>query len=390
MIDTNKPSRQPQMMAIWGMGIMAGPILGPILGGWLTENWNWRAVFYVNVPLGFLSLAILFAALPSRQVVRRRFDLLGFAVVAITLTSVQLLLDRGNHIDWFDALEAWVYAFLALSGLWIGVIHFTTAREPLFNRQLFADPNFIFGLLFSLVVGLVMFANMALLPPMLQRLFGYDVIETGIAMVPRGVGTLISMQISGILVRRGFDPRVLLALGFAIAALSMWQMSGWNLQTDFSHIATSGFIQGLGIGLVFIPINASSFATLPPLLRTDGSSLLNLSRSIGSSLGISIVITMLGVGIQTSHADLAAHVTASASQLFDISSLDRFQGGGEAALLIVDREINRQAAMISYVNDFYMMMWMSLAVIPLAALMRRANIPAAPPSRKDPAGDLPH
>ena len=173
MIDTNKPSRQSQMMAVWGMGIMVGPILGPILGGYLTENWNWRAVFYVNVPLGILSLAIMAATLPSRGLVRRKFDAFGFALVALALTSLQLLLDRGNHIDWFQAREAWIYAIVMVSAAWVAVIHFATAREPLFNRHLFADPNYVFGLVFSFVIGVVMFATMALLPPMLQRLFGY-------------------------------------------------------------------------------------------------------------------------------------------------------------------------------------------------------------------------
>ncbi|MEQ1497900.1 MAG: DHA2 family efflux MFS transporter permease subunit [Novosphingobium sp.] len=389
MIDTNRPSRQSQMMAIWGMGIMVGPIMGPILGGWLTENWNWRAVFYVNVPLGAISLAIMAAALPSRAIIRRKFDLVGFSMIALALTSVQLLLDRGNHIDWFDSAEAWLYAVLALSSGWIAVIHLSTARNPLFDRQLFADPNFIFGMVFSLVIGLVMFANMALLPPMLQHLFGYDVIGTGELLVPRGIGTLISMQLSGIAIRRGFDPRILLASGFVIAGISMWQMAGWSLESDSWHFASSGFIQGIGIGMVFIPINASAFATLPPAMRTDGSSLLNLSRSIGSSVGISIVTTMLARNIQTSHTDLGTHITASFSQIVDFSALDRFQALGEAGLRALDAEVTRQAAMIAYINDFYMMMWMSFAVVPLTLLMRRANLSQPRPGQQ-PAADIPH
>lgn len=391
MIDTNKPSRQSQMMAIWGMGIMAGPILGPILGGWLTENWNWRAVFFVNVPLGAVSLMIMAAELPSRVITRRKFDLTGFALVALALTSVQLLLDRGNHIDWFDSGEAWVYAWLAISCTWMAVIHMTTTPEPLFQRLLFADVNFIFGILLSLVMGVVMFATMALLPPMLQRLFGYSVIDTGLSLMPRGVGTLITMQISGVLVRRGVDPRLLMALGFGIAALSLWEMSLWSLQTDYWHFATSGFVQGIGMGLVFIPMNASSYATLPAQLRTDGSSLLNLSRSIGSSVGISIVTTLLARGVQTNHANLAGGVTASMTSLFDFSGMDRFQDMGEAVLRLVDGEVNRQAAMIAYINDFRIMMWMTLAAVPIVMLMRRPQLRASVVSNQDsPAADAPH
>ena len=391
MIDTNKPSRQSQMMAVWGMGIMVGPILGPLLGGYLTENWNWRAVFYVNLPLGILSLAILAATLPSRELVRRKFDGVGFVLVALALTALQLLLDRGNHIDWFQSKEAWVYAVLAISAVWIAVIHFATAREPLFSRHLFADPNYVFGLVFSLVIGVVMFATMALLPPMLQRLFGYGVIDTGEALMPRGIGTLLAMQFSGYVLRKGFDPRILIATGFSIAALSLWEMASWSLGTDYYHIATSGFLQGIGMGLVFIPLNASAFATLPPLLRTDGSSLLNLSRSVGSSVGISIVTAQLAHNLQVSHSDLAAHVTASFTSVIDVSTIDRFQSLGEAALRMIDAEVNRQAAMIAYVDDFYLMMWLSLAAAPLVIFMSKADLRRQVAADDDaPPADIPH
>lgn len=392
MIDTNKPSRQSQMMAVWGMGIMAGPILGPILGGYLTENWNWRAVFYVNVPLGVISLAIMIATLPTRKIVSRKFDTVGFALVALALTSVQLLLDRGGHIDWFESGEAWAYAFVAISATWIAIIHFVTAREPLFNRHLFADPNYVFALFFSLVIGVVMFATMALLPPMLQRLFGYGVIDTGMTLMPRGVGTLMTMQFSGWILRRGFDPRILIFNGFLIAAFSLWEMASWSLQTDYNHIAISGFIQGIGMGLIFIPLNASAFATLPPMLRTDGSSLLNLSRSIGSSVGISIVTSQLAHNLQVSHADLASHVTSSFTDVIDVSTVDRFQSVGEAGLSFIDGLVNQQAAMIAYIDDFYMMVWLSLAAAPLVIFMRKANLSRVAPkggSAKPPA-DMPH
>lgn len=390
MVDTNPPSRQAQMMSIWGMGIMAGPILGPILGGWLTENWNWRAVFYVNVPLGVISLAIMGAVLPTREKVRRKFDLLGFSLLAITLTSIQLLLDRGNHIDWFESGEAWLYAWLCLSGAWTAVIHFATTDNPLFDRELFRDTNYVFSLALSLVMGVVMFATMALLPPMLQHLFGYSVIDTGETLMSRGVGTVNTMQLSGMVVRRGFDPRILIALGFSLVGFSLWQMSGWSLDTARSHVVWSGFIQGIGMGLVFIPMNASAFATIAPHLRTDGSSLLNLARSIGSSIGISVMITLLSRNLQTSHSDLAGKLTASLLGMIDFSTLDRFQNMGEAALSFVDLMVNRQAAMVAYIDDFYLMMWMSLAVIPLTLFMTKADLRVKVVTPGDSAADLPH
>lgn len=375
LLDTSRPSRQASIIALWGMGVMVGPILGPVLGGWITENWSWRWVFYVNVPVGAVCLAILLAELPSREIARRRFDLFGFAMIAVCLGCLQLLLDRGNQLDWFASGESWVYAFLILTSAWVAVIHFATAPQPLFDRQLFANVNFVISLLFMVVIGVVMFATMALLPPMLQGLFGYDVIDTGMVLMPRGVGVLISMQLSGLLMRKGVDARWMVSLGFLIGAWSLWQMAGWSLEVDRYHVVVSGLVQGLGIGLVFIPLNATAFATLPPRLRTDGSSLLNLTRSVGSSIGISVMMTLLSRNTQTSHSDLAGHITPAITGMLDLSSLQRFQQYGEAGLQVADTLVTRQAAMVAYVDDFWLMMWLSLASVPLVLLMRRSGAP---------------
>ncbi|MBD3728415.1 MAG: DHA2 family efflux MFS transporter permease subunit [Sphingomonadales bacterium] len=378
LLDSTRPSRHPQMMAIWGMGIMIGPILGPVLGGYLTESWNWRWVFYVNVPVGLLSLAVLMVTLPTREQNRRRFDLFGFAVLAVGLSSLQLLLDRGPQVDWFDSVEVWIYTGLAASAVWLSIIHFVTAPKPLFDRHLFADRNFVIALLFMIVIGMVLFATMALLPPMLQHLFGYSVIDTGLVLMPRGVGVLISMQLAGYLTRKGVDTRLMVGFGFLIAAYSLWQMAHWSLAVDTHGVVVSGLLQGLGIGLVFIPLQTSAFATLPPQLRTDGSSLLNLCRNVGSSVGISIATVALAHNIQASHSTLAGHITSSTTSWVDISTVDRYQGLGDTVLQVVDAEVNRQAAMIAYVDDFYMMMWMSLAAIPLILLMRGRTGPHRP------------
>ena len=388
MLDTSRPSRHPQVMAIWGMGIMIGPILGPVLGGWLTESANWRWVFYVNVPIGALALSILAANLPHRRLKRRPFDLFGFALIAIALTSLQLLLDRGTQIDWFASPEAWVYAVIAASAAWMAIIHLAGTGNPLFPSRMFADRNFLIALIFMAVIGVVMFATMALLPPMLQNLFGYDVIDTGLVLMPRGVGILISMQISGLLLRRGFDARKSVALGLLVTAWSLWQMAHWSLDADVRLVVISGVVQGLGMGLAFIPLNVTAFTTLGPGLRTDGSSLLNLTRSLGASIGISITTVLLSHNVQLMHQELGAHVTANATSLIDASSIDRYQTLGDAALRLVDAEINRQAAMVGYIDDFYLMMWMSLLAIPLTLLMRR-NQPIAEVAPRTGAGASP-
>ncbi|MXO59126.1 DHA2 family efflux MFS transporter permease subunit [Altererythrobacter salegens] len=371
MLDSTRPSKHPQMMALWGLGIMIGPIVGPVLGGWLTENWDWRFVFFVNLPVGILALALLVTNLPHRPTRRRRFDVAGFFYIGLTMATLQLMLDRGQQLDWFDSLEIWVYLFLTITGAWLAIVHFVTAKDPLFERELFADRNFVVAVLFMLVVGVVMFAVMALLPPMMQRLLGYGVIDTGMALMPRGVGVLISMQLAGLAVRHHADPRVLVGGGFFIVGLSLWEMAHWSLDVDYSHIWWTGIFQGLGMGFIFIPLQAIAFATLAPRFRTDGSSLLNLMRSIGSSIGISVTTTLLIRSVQMSHEDLASHVTAASSSMFDVSEMDRFQTVGEAALQFGDAMVNRQAAMIGYINDFSFMMWLSFAAIPLVLFMSK-------------------
>jgi DHA2 family multidrug resistance protein len=378
MLDATRPSRHPQILAIWGMGIMIGPILGPILGGWLTETANWRWVFFVNLPVGIAALVLLITCLPNRPRHARRFDMLGFVLMALALAAFQLLLDRGAQVDWLAAGEIWVYLLVTLSATWMVVVHFATAPAPMFERALFADCNYAIALSFMVVIGVVMFAVMALLPPMLQNLFGYGVIDTGIVLMPRGVGILLSMQISGLLMRRGVDARPVVAGGFLICAFSLWQMSHWSLGVDEFHVIVSGLLQGLGMGLVFIPLQVSAFATLSPRLRTDGSSLLNLFRSLGASAGISLMTVLLARNIQTSHEDLGQHVTAATGSIIDFSSVDRFQVVGDTAMVLLNAEVTRQAAMIAYIDDFYLMMWITLAAAPLAFLMRKNTAPAGP------------
>jgi DHA2 family multidrug resistance protein len=215
---------------------------------------------------------------------------------------------------------------------------------------------------------------MALLPLMLQQLLGYDVIGTGMILMPRGIGILISMQLSSFLMRKGADARWIVAIGFLIGAWSMSWMAHWSLAVDQYSITMSGMVQGLGIGLVFIPLNATAFATLPPALRTDGSSLLNLTRNIGSSVGISVAMTLLARNTQKVHSALAEHITPAVSSMFDISSISQFAGYGDAVTAMTNLEVTRQAAMVAYIDDFYLMMWLSLASVPLVFFMRKNTI----------------
>ena len=378
LMDINPPSGQAKAMSIWGMGIMIGPIMGPVLGGWLTENYDWRWVFLVNVPVGIVTIALLAWLLPSRARTTRKFDLFGFSMLALGLATMQIMLDRGTQLDWFSSPEILIEGAVAASCLWVFALHMIWGRNPMFDRAMLANRNMAAALLFMLVVGVVMFASMALLPPMLQQLFGYSVLDTGLLLAPRGFGILVSMGIAGRLVTR-MDPRWLMVTGATISTVSLWMMTGWSLGMSWQPVVVAGLVQGVGMGLVFIPLNMMAFATLEPRHRTDGASLLNLSRSLGASISISVLTTLLSFNIQVSHADLASHVTDTSLSAFDPTTAEKFGALGDAAMLAVNAEINRQAAMVAYIDDFWAMMLVNLAAIPLLLLLRRPQGMASTP-----------
>jgi DHA2 family multidrug resistance protein len=381
MFDINPPEKHPRAMAMFGMGVMIGPILGPVLGGWLTDNFNWRWVFLVNLPVGIVAAAMLIRFMPASGMSRRRFDLFGFFLLALGLGSLQMMLDRGQQLDWFESWEICIEAGVAFSCAWMFVVHLLTGRNPLFDPKMFADRNFAFALFFMAVTGVLLLAGLALLPPLLQQLFGYSVLDSGFLTAPRGIGTFVSMMIAGRLTGR-VDARLLIFGGIALMALSLWQMSGFTLVMGSRPIIVSGIVQGLGLGLIFVPLQSLAFASLPARFRTTGAALLNLSRNIGGSIGISMVTTLLARNLQVSHADLAAHLTPYSMPIADPSVAERLGSFGDSAAAMLDLEINRQALMIAYLDDFHIMMLITLAALPLVWLLRKAK---AVPVRGEPS-----
>jgi DHA2 family multidrug resistance protein len=375
MFDINPRAKHPQAMALFGMGVMIGPILGPVLGGWLTENFNWRWVFLVNLPVGIIAALMLIRYMPASEKRKQRFDLFGFALLALALGSLQLMLDRGQQLDWFESWEILAEAGIAASCAWMFVVHLATSRTPLFEGRMFADRNFAFALFFMAVTGVLLLAGLALLPPLLQHLYGYSVLDSGILTAPRGVGTLISMMIAGKLTGR-VDSRFIIFAGIALMALSLWQMSGFTLVMGSTPVIVSGFVQGLGLGLIFVPLQSLAFASLSARYRTTGASLLNLSRNIGGSIGISLVTALLARNLQVSHSDLAAQVTPYSLPIADPSLAERLGTFGDTAAAMLEMEINRQAMMIAYIDDFHAMLLLSLASLPWVWLLRKAK--AAP------------
>jgi DHA2 family multidrug resistance protein len=375
LLDINPRERHGQAMALWGAGIMVGPILGPTLGGYLTETLNWRWVFYINVPVGLLAFLGILTFLPRAERGLRRFDLFGFAMLGLAVGAFQMMLDRGEQLDWFASTEIWLETGVAVAALWVFVVHTLTAREPFIDPRIFLNGNFATGLVFIFIVGIILLASMALLPPMLQNLMGYPTVTTGLVLAPRGAGTMVAMLLVGRLIR-WIDARALIFCGLLLIAASLWLMTGFSLQMDSHPLIVTGVIQGLGLGLVFVPLSTTAFGTLEARFRTDAASLFSLVRNLGSSVGISLVSTLLVQNTQVNRAELVEHVTPFSPEARRALAL--LGDGGRQALAVLDQEITRQAAMIAYLDDFKLMMLVALAAVPLVLILRRPKGGAPP------------
>jgi DHA2 family multidrug resistance protein len=380
LLDTYPREQQGQAMAIWGMGIMVGPILGPTLGGWLTENYNWRWVFYINLPVGILAATgMVFFLTESARDRLTRLDWFGFATLSLAIGALQLMLDRGEQLDWFGSAEIVAEAIAMGLAFYLFVAHTATAEKPFVSPALFRDRNFAVALVCIFVVGIVLLATLALLTPFLQNVMGYPVVTAGLVMGPRGIGTMIAMMVVGRLVGR-VDPRGLITIGFILTAWALYDMTGFTADVSERTIVVTGLLQGFGLGLIFVPLSTVAFSTLPATLRTEATGLFNLMRNIGSSIGIAVVSSLLVSGRQANHADIVTHVTPF-NRLFQDPDIMRFwnplTAAGRAAL---DDEITRQATVIAFIDDFKLMMITALVAIPLVFLLRRGRqAPAAQP-----------
>jgi DHA2 family multidrug resistance protein len=370
LLDINPPEKHGQAMAIWGAGAILGPILGPALGGYLTENFSWRWCFYINLPIGILAfLGVFIFISKDRLEAAKRFDFIGFGMLTLFIGAFQLVLDRGPGEDWFSSTEIWTETILAVIGLWVFVAHTITAEHPFFDRRLLADRNFVTASVFGFFIGILLFSTMALLPPMMQVLMGYPVLLSGLVSMPRGVGSFVAMFAVGQLVGR-VDTRLILFTGLLINGVALWQMMHFDLSMTATPLIVSGVIQGLGIGLLFVPLSTLAFATVAPELRAEGSGVYTLVRTLGSSVGISIMQALLVSNTQTMHASLASKVIPSDPVVRD-GLPAMFNPATEAGLTALNGELTRQATMVAYIDDFKLMFIITIACMPMLLLMRK-------------------
>ena len=369
LLDINPPENYAKAMAIFSLGSMAGPIIGPTLGGWLTDTFSWRWVFFINIPFGIMSFLGMLAFLyESKSDKPMRFDLFGFMTVSVALASFQLMLDRGEHLDWFDSVEIQIYAVIMAVAAYLGVVHVFTAKGDTFIKpELFKNRNFAIGCILSALVGVVAFATIPLIVVMTQTLLGYTAFRTGMVGLPRALGTLVAMLFVTRLTNR-FDTRLLLAAGIAITGFSLRMYSEMDLYTDQNSLIVAGFIQGLGGGLIFVPLSVLVFSTLSRRMRNEGAAMYALTRNIGNAIGISFLQRELIHFSARSRAHLVEGVRPDSPNMQ--YAMPDFDFGSTESWSSINVEIGRQASMVGNTDVYWLVFLLAFGMLPLLLLMR--------------------
>jgi DHA2 family multidrug resistance protein len=371
-------------MSLWGLGVMIGPIMGPILGGWLTEYYSWRWIFFINVPFGVATILGLMAFMDEADGNDRlSFDWLGFAALSVAIGALQLMLDRGEQLGWFDSNEIVLTAAVSAAGFYFFLAHTFTTPQPFIPMVIFRDRNFVVGLAFMFVLGVLLIASMALMAPFLQGLVGFPIIDVGLLLGTRGIGMAIGMVAAGRLIMRG-DARLFMAFGLVCCVVSLYYTIDFSPDTAIYTIVWTSILQGIGLGVIFVPLNTLALASLPPALRTQGAAMWTLIRNLGGSIGVSIVIANLTSKTTLMHARIAESLTPFNQALADPAAA-MLDPTTEVGRLLLEQLVSQQAAIIAYDNNFKLMMVMMLLAFPLIALVRvgKGLGPTAVPATAD-------
>ena len=380
MMDIFPPAQRGAAMSIWGIGVMLGPILGPSLGGYLTDSLSWRWVFYVNVPFGIATVAGLILFMRETDPQRERsFDWLGFGTLSLAIGALQLMLDRGEQVGWFTSSEIITYAVLAAGGAYLFLAHSFTSPKPFVPLSMFSDRNFSVSVVLMFLVGILILATLALVTPYVQNVMGYPIVSAGWILGTRGIGTMVAMMAVGRLSNK-IDGRLMVAVGLGLSTLSLYQLVYLSPDTSADSLIWTSIIQGVGLGLIFVPLNTIAFATLAPNLRTEAAGIWTLIRNLGSSIGVSVVIAQLTSGTTSMHARLDEALTPFSLGL-------QYQIGGpldpatQSGLALLEQTLTRESTLIAFSNDYLLMTIVSLAAFPLLLLLRRNEALALPARR---------
>jgi MFS transporter, DHA2 family, multidrug resistance protein len=379
LLQINPPERHGRAMAVFGMGTICGPIMGPALGGWLTYDYSWRWVFYINVPIGMLcTVGTIVFMRQSRYVHREPFDFVGFLALSLGIGALQLMLDRGELNDWFHSTEIWIEGTIAGLGFYLFTVHTVTTDERSFlNRDLLKSANFLAGTVLMFCGGLIMTGTNALLPTLLQNLMNYPALTTGLVVMPRGIGSMAAMFLVAPLITR-VDNRLLILFGLLMTSAAMWQMSQFSLQMGMTPVITSGLMQGFGLGCTQVPLNIMALSTLPRHIMTQGTAIRSLMRNLGGSVGISILVATLAENTQVVHSRLVEGLRPDNPLAHTPYLAEPFSLSTTTGIAALNAEVTRQAAMVAYVDDFQLLMLIALGSIPLLLLLRETRRRSAP------------
>jgi DHA2 family multidrug resistance protein len=382
LLEAFPPEQRGKAMGFWGLGIVVAPILGPVLGGWLTDTYSWRWVFYINLPVGIASLIMtqLFIFDPSylRQEASK-IDFWGIGLLALWIGSLQIALDLGQEHDWMSSLFITALIYIAIGGVIAFVVREWMAREPIVDLHVFKNRTYSAGVFLMTTLGFVLYGSTVLLPIMLQTLLGYPSMEAGIAMAPRGVGSLIGMPMVGMLVGK-IDARKMVGFGLFTGAMTLFWLGELNLNAGYWDIFWPQFFQGLGLSAVFVPLTTISMDPIPRERMGNATSLFNLMRNLGGSIGIAVTGTMLARQQQAYVNVLGANVDAYSPQTqraFDAARAGFLAAGSDVttatqrAYAALFGTVQQQAAMVSFVLLFRILGVMFLLLLPLILIMRR-------------------
>jgi MFS transporter, DHA2 family, multidrug resistance protein len=394
MMETFPASQRGMAMAVWGIGIMFAPIIGPTLGGWITDNWSWRWVFYINVPVGAAAVVLAWLFVPESTTERpavRRVDVPGLVLLVVGISALQFVLDRGQREDWFaSSLIVWL-SVVAAAALVALVVRELRADEPVVDLRVLRHPTFAVATAAMFVISIAFYGIMVLSPLFTQILMGYTAMLAGLVLAPGGVSTLVTMPVAGALMNR-LDPRWIIITGCALNAYAMYLMATLTLEASYWQIMWPRFIQGLGIGLSFVPLSTVALSAVPMRELGHASGLFNFIRTIGGSIGIAMVATLLERGSQRHQARLAAHVS-----LYDADVWDRYQTltgmfaargadtttAEQQAWAHLYEIVQRESLALSFIDNFWRLAWIFAAVIPFVLFLGRRPRLAETPADVD-------
>ncbi len=385
LLEVFPPSQHGMAMAIFGIGIMFGPIIGPLLGGWITDNWSWRWIFYINVPIGIISVILTILIIKDPPYMRRqkmRIDYMGLMLLSIGLGSLQYVLDKGQRDDWFSSSNIVTMSIISLLCLSAFILWEMFSDRPVINLRIFRDRTYTTGNVLMFFAFFNLFGSIVLLPILLQTMMGYTAFLAGVVLGPGGVATMIALPVAGRLVNK-VNPKGVLIVGILISALSTYMMAQFNLQTDFWTFVWPRVVLGVGMGFLFIPLTTLTLSHIPKERMTEATAIYNLLRNIGGSVGVAFVTTMLARRAQMHHFRLVEHLTPF-DTIYQLSRekidlLLNYRGlyslNPDA---LIYNELLRQSNMLAFNDTFYLLSVLMIFILPLVFIMKRAKISPTP------------